>query len=89
MMFDTAAVVVAAGTPVTLCCCIQLVHRFSGLSRLGYPFEPKYFHLPHLPLRVHYVDEGPRDAPVVLCLHGEPSWSFLYRKMIKGKIRKM
>ena len=32
--------------------------------------------------RVHYLDEGPRDGPAVLCLHGEPSWSFLYRKMI-------
>jgi haloalkane dehalogenase len=33
--------------------------------------------------RMHYVDEGPRDAPVVLLFHGEPSWSFLYRKMIR------
>ena len=34
-------------------------------------------------LRVHYVDEGPRDAPVTaLCLHGDPSWSYLYRQMI-------
>ena len=32
--------------------------------------------------RVHYLDEGPQDGPVILCLHGEPSWSFLYRKMI-------
>ena len=32
--------------------------------------------------RVHYLDEGPRDGNVVLCLHGEPSWSFLYRKMV-------
>ncbi len=32
--------------------------------------------------RMHYVDEGPRDAPPVLLFHGEPSWSFLYRKMI-------
>ncbi|MCP2679779.1 alpha/beta fold hydrolase [Maricaulaceae bacterium NA33B04] len=28
-----------------------------------------------------YVDEGPKDAPVFLCLHGEPSWGYLYRKM--------
>lgn len=36
-------------------------------------------------MRVHYIDEGPRDADrVVLCLHGEPSWSYLYRKMIPG-----
>jgi haloalkane dehalogenase len=34
-------------------------------------------------MRVHYIDEGPRDAAeVVLCLHGEPSWSYLYRKMV-------
>lgn len=34
-------------------------------------------------LRLHYVDEGPRDAAhVFLCLHGEPTWSYLYRKMI-------
>lgn len=33
-------------------------------------------------LRVHYVDEGPRDAPVVLMMHGEPSWCYLYRHMI-------
>ncbi|BDI61188.1 haloalkane dehalogenase [Qipengyuania nanhaisediminis] len=32
--------------------------------------------------RMHYLDEGPRDGPPVLLLHGEPSWSFLYRKMI-------
>jgi haloalkane dehalogenase len=34
------------------------------------------------PLRLHYVDEGPRNGNVVLLLHGEPSWSYLYRKMI-------
>ncbi|PKP64078.1 MAG: haloalkane dehalogenase [Alphaproteobacteria bacterium HGW-Alphaproteobacteria-7] len=32
--------------------------------------------------RMHYLDEGPKDAPPVLLFHGEPSWSFLYRKMI-------
>ena len=32
--------------------------------------------------RVHFVDEGPKNGPVVLCLHGEPAWSFLYRKMV-------
>ncbi len=35
-----------------------------------------------LTLRMHYVDEGPRDAPVVLLMHGEPSWCYLYRHMI-------
>jgi haloalkane dehalogenase len=33
-------------------------------------------------LRVAYLDEGPRDGEVVLCLHGEPSWSYLYRHML-------
>lgn len=33
-------------------------------------------------LRMHYVDEGPRDAPVFLCLHGLPTWAYLYRRMI-------
>ena len=56
---------------------------FSNL--VGYPFEPHYVEVPDGDggsLRVHYVDEGPRDAPPVLMLHGEPSWSYLYRKMI-------
>ena len=34
------------------------------------------------PLRMHYVDEGPADGPVVLLLHGQPTWSYLYRKVI-------
>ncbi len=45
-----------------------------------YPFSPNYVEVGGL--RMHYVDEGPREAPVVLMLHGEPTWSFLYRKMI-------
>jgi haloalkane dehalogenase len=50
-----------------------------------YPFAPHYAEVPHArfgSLRMHFVDEGPRDAPVALMLHGEPTWSFLYRKMI-------
>ena len=57
--------------------------RFADLP--AYPFAPRYLQdLPGSPgLRVHYLDEGPRDAPVVwLCLHGQPTWSYLYRKMI-------
>src|SRR5690554_997240 len=55
--------------------------RFQGLP--GYPYIPKYHVLDqHHDLRMHYVDEGPRNAQPVLMLHGEPSWSFLYRKMI-------
>ncbi len=52
--------------------------RFESLP--GYDFEPHYLDVDGL--RVHYVDEGPRDAAPVLLLHGEPSWSYLYRTMI-------
>ena len=45
-----------------------------------YPFEPHYVDVAGL--RMHYVDEGPTDAKPVLLLHGEPSWSYLYRHMI-------
>src|ERR1700722_19735914 len=50
-----------------------------------YAFQPHYFDVDDLEggfLRVHYLDEGPSDAAPVLLLHGEPSWSFLYRHMI-------
>jgi haloalkane dehalogenase len=49
----------------------------------GYPFEPHYLEQKN-GLRMHYLDEGLRDtaAPVFLCFHGQPSWSYLYRKMI-------
>jgi haloalkane dehalogenase len=47
---------------------------------------PDFAYVPHYvdvgALRIAYIDEGPRDAPVVLLMHGEPTWSFLYRKMI-------
>ncbi len=52
--------------------------RFDNLP--GYDFEPNYVDVDGL--RMHYVDEGPRDGAVVLLLHGEPSWSYLYRHMI-------
>ena len=56
--------------------------RFSDLP--DYPFEPHYLESEWQghDLRMHYVDEGDSRAPMVLMLHGEPSWSFLYRKMI-------
>ena len=50
--------------------------RFAGLS--GYAFEPRYVEQDGL--RMHYVDEGSGDP--VLLLHGEPTWAFLYRRMI-------
>ena len=52
--------------------------RFANLP--GYKFEPHYAEINGL--RMHYLDEGPRDAAPVLLLHGEPSWCYLYRKMV-------
>lgn len=46
-----------------------------------YPFQPKYVEVAKS-LKMHYVDEGSNSSEVVLMLHGEPSWSYLYRKMI-------
>ena len=57
--------------------------RFDGLP--GYGFEPHYADIDDGDggsLRVHWVDEGPVDGHPVLLLHGEPSWSYLYRRMI-------
>jgi len=57
--------------------------RFVGLA--GYPFEPSYRDVETAglpPLRMHYVDAGPPDGPVVVLLHGQPTWSYLYRHVI-------
>ena len=53
--------------------------RFRGLP--GYDFAPHWLEVAP-GLRLHYVDEGPRNAAPVLLLHGEPTWSYLYRHMI-------
>jgi haloalkane dehalogenase len=53
--------------------------RFANLP--DFAWAPKYVDVDGL--RMAYVDEGPRDAPAVLMLHGEPSWSFLYRHVIR------
>ncbi|MCP4121952.1 MAG: alpha/beta fold hydrolase [Bacteroidetes bacterium] len=45
-----------------------------------WPYEPQYVQLGDT--RMHYVDEGPLDGEVILLLHGEPSWAYLYRKFI-------
>lgn len=52
--------------------------RFTGLA--DYDFSPHYEEVDGI--RIHYVDEGPRDGQTILLLHGEPSWSYLYRFMI-------
>lgn len=57
--------------------------RFANLP--GFSFRPHYLEIHDTelgPLRIHYLDEGPADGPVVLCMHGEPTWCYLYRKMI-------
>ncbi len=53
--------------------------RFHSLP--GFPWEPAYVSTSD-GLRVAVLDEGPREAPVILLLHGEPTWSYLYRKMV-------
>ena len=54
--------------------------RFAHLP--DWPFAPQYQEIPG-GLRVHYVDEGQRDGQPVLMMHGEPTWAYLYRKMIE------
>lgn len=57
--------------------------RFGGLP--DFPFGPNYVEVDDTEggvLRVHYLDEGPPDAEPVLLVHGEPSWSYLYRRMV-------
>lgn len=62
--------------------------RFESLP--DYPFEPHYLEIRNTwgpDLRMHYVDEGPADAPSVVMLHGEPTWSYLYRQLIPPIVR--
>jgi haloalkane dehalogenase len=62
---------------------------FAGLA--DWPFAPRYATVVDADgtaLRLHYVDEGPRDGPPVLLMHGEPSWAYLYRKIIPGLVAK-
>ncbi|MBI1200858.1 MAG: alpha/beta fold hydrolase [Phenylobacterium sp.] len=63
--------------------------RFEGLA--DWPYAPRYQEVVDADgttLRIHYVDEGPRDGRPVLLMHGEPSWSYLYRKIIAGLVAK-
>src|SRR4051794_2563628 len=57
--------------------------RFAELP--GYSFEPHYLDVSAEgldPVRMHYLDEGPADGPVALLLHGQPTWSYLYRTVV-------
>lgn len=57
--------------------------RFEGLE--DFPFAPNYTTIrtkDGTELRIHHLDEGPKDGPLILCMHGQPTWSYLYRKMI-------
>jgi haloalkane dehalogenase len=61
--------------------------RFASLP--GYPYEPRYVSLPDRDLgdlRMNHVDAGPAGADPVLLLHGQPTWSYLYRKVIAGLV---
>lgn len=57
--------------------------RFQNFD--SFPYEPHYQEIDDGEggkLRMHYVDEGPRDAPIIVCVHGQPTWSYSFRKMI-------
>lgn len=58
--------------------------RFENLR--DYPFTPNYIEIDGL--RMHYLDEGDKDGEIILMLHGQPAWSYLYRKMIKELVPK-
>lgn len=63
--------------------------RFQGLD--GWRYEPHYIDITDIDstvLRMATVDEGPAETPPVLLLHGEPSWSYLYRRMIAGLVER-
>lgn len=57
--------------------------RFDGLA--DFPYSPNYTAVDNqgeTDLRMHYLDEGPQTGEIILCLHGQPTWSYLYRNMI-------
>ena len=63
--------------------------RFAHLA--DWPFAPHYLEIVDADgtaLRLHFVDEGPRDGAPVLLMHGEPSWAYLYRKIIPALVAK-
>ena len=61
--------------------------RFQNLS--GYNFKPNYVEIPFegQKIRMHYLDEGNKSGETILLLHGQPSWSYLYRKVIPHLVK--
>lgn len=62
--------------------------QFSGIK--DYPFAPNYTTVKThdgSDLRIHHIDEGPKDGPVILCMHGQPVWSYLYARMIPHLVK--
>jgi pimeloyl-ACP methyl ester carboxylesterase len=68
----------------------NVLHGASALSKPdtdwtfggAWPYAPKYFNTPDG--RLHYIDEGPRNAPPIVFVHGNPTWGYLYRRFIKA-----
>ena len=63
-------------------------HCFDNIP--DYPFEPHYTTIKThdgSDLRIHHIDEGPKDGPVILCMHGQPVWSYLYARMIPHLVK--
>jgi haloalkane dehalogenase len=61
--------------------------RFDDLE--GYAFAPRYSEVKGedgTPIRIHHLDEGPRDAAPILLMHGNPTWAYLYRKFVPGLV---
>lgn len=56
---------------------------FSGFRNL-YPFESHFFEIGTCGLKYHYIDEGAHDKPPVVMVHGNPTWSFYYRNVVKA-----
>jgi len=62
--------------------------QFSGIP--DYPFTPNYTTVKThdgSDLRIHHIDEGPKDGPVILCMHGQPVWSYLYARMVPHLVK--
>jgi haloalkane dehalogenase len=80
---NQSATTIQASAPIQQAVLRTPDERFQNLP--GYTFKPNYTMVGAASgqsIRMHYIDEGPRNSKVILLLHGEPSWSYLYRKMI-------